>query len=427
MIAPTRKPFLTRRTIKLLTDKARNTVYRFSTPPERAFNEDYGVYLHVPFCHSLCSFCPYYREGYSQERKLIFMESLLKEIDLRDFSGHAKWLYIGGGTPNSLSIGDWELIFKALRKKVEIPRIGMELTPRGVEAEYLEGLKRLGVGKISLGVESFSQRVLSDAGRESLSPDSLRLATRMILDAGLWLNIDIMLGFQGQKAWNFRQDITEILKLEPHQLTIYPLMTVRGTRVNALSMDDRVIFELMEEAGTKLERARYRRKTLWTWGRDEGLYDSSYDELGSDYIGLGPSGISSCRQWVSVNLPLDGYARAANEATEARMRAGTAAMPSFVNRHVKTQAHEAWRRFGMMLYGRRLSFSSAFPPYLNLFISSLILSGRAGLGGGLSRKGILFAHDLTKAIVETKSFPIQQPDCVENWAEYLDYAKGKTL
>ncbi|GEM_PF-496884 len=412
MIAPTRKPFLTRRTIKILTDKARDTAYRFGPSPERAFRSDYGLYLHVPFCRSICSFCPYYRETFSAPRKELFVDALIEEIARRDFAGRASWLYVGGGTPNTLSLRDWERIYSALEAKAEIPNAGMELTPVGLDRDYAAGLRALGFRKASIGVESFSGAVLRGAGREDPGDGKAEAAVEAARSAGLWTNVDLMVGFDEQKAYHFREDVKRFIGLGAEQATLYPLMTIRGTRMNPLRMDDRTVFGLIEEAGRAMESAGYARRTLWTWTRGAELYDSSYDELGSDYLGLGPSGISSTRAWVSVNPPLDAYAKAMNASGPSM---------GFTSEHAKGRHHEAWRRFGMMLYGRRLSFSSAFPAYLNAFIAILMASGRGG-PGFLTKKGIVFAHDMTKAVVETKSFPLQHPGCVENLADYEAFA-----
>jgi menaquinone C8-methyltransferase len=412
MIAPTRKPFMTRRTIKILTDKARNTAYRFGPVPDKAFRTDYGIYIHVPFCRSICSFCPYYREIFSAPRKERYLGALLREIARRDFAGTASWLYVGGGTPNTLSLQDWDRIIAALKSKAEIPNAGIESTPAGLDRAYAEGLKALGFGKASIGVESFSGAVLREAGREDPGRGRAEAAVEASLSAGLWTNVDLMIGFDGQKAFHFREDVKRLIGLGAQQATLYPLMTIRGTRANRLSMDDRTIFGLIEEAGKALESAGFRRRTLWTWTRGAELYDSSYDELGSDYLGLGPSGISSTRAWVSVNPPLDAYEKTVN---------GPGHLMAFTSEHAKGRHHEAWRRFGMMLYGRRLSFSPSYPAYLNAFISFLMASGRGG-PGFLTKKGIIFAHDMTKAVVETKSFPLQHPGCVENLADYEAYA-----
>jgi hypothetical protein len=225
-----------------------------------------------------------------------------------------------------------------------------------------------------------------------------------------------MIGFENQKIYTFTSDIQKIASLRPNQVTIYPVMTIRGTKLNRQTLDDRIQFDLIEEMGRYLAGSGYKRKTLWTFGCDDGLYDSSYDELGSDYMGLGPSGISSTNQWISVNLPFEGYIRNYKEQTRQKV---------FLNRHVKVSAHEGWRKFGMMLYECRLYTASWFPIYLNIFIIILKLMGYASAPGffrkKLSKKGIRYAHYLTRTIVEAKSFPIQYPGCIENLEEFMNY------
>ncbi|MBN1412453.1 MAG: radical SAM protein [Spirochaetales bacterium] len=412
MIAPSRQTFWTRKTINLLTNRAKDTTYHFAPFPEYTFNKNYGIYVHVPFCRSFCRFCPYYKETYDRESEGRYVAALEREIAIRDFSAQPKWMYFGGGTPNTLSLGSLERILSAFYKKVSVRNIGMEVSPAQLDESYLKGLAGMGIRKVSIGIESFSRELLKRENRSAITVREAAWLLEQTEKAGLWVNIDMMVGFENQKVYHFRKDMDAILRLRPNQLTIYPVMTIRGTQINRQTMDDLVQFRIIEQADRRLKREGYRRKTLWTFGRDSGLYDSSYDELGSDYMGFGPSGISSTRGWVAVNLPLDGYLKSMEEKKHR----------AFVNRHVKISAHEAWRRFGMMLYERKLGKRLSYPLYMNLFISFLQMSGYAFFGR-LTPKGYLYAHRLTKAVVETKSFPLQHHGCVANWSEYEDYAR----
>ncbi len=417
MIAPGSKSFFTRQTIKMITSKAKDTTYHFSEIPDYSFKGKYGLYIHVPFCTQICRFCPYYKVTLTAGLRQEFIQALLREISYRDMSGSPRWIYIGGGTPNVLSIEEWRQIFTALSQKISLQNIGIELSPHILSREYLTGLSELGVKKISIGIESFNREILEDYQRNHVSSENLSELIQHALSLGMWVNADIMLGFENQKIYTFRKDIESFLSTGAQQITIYPLMTIRGSRINYQTIDDEIQFRLIEEAARTLKAAGYSRRTLWTFTRGQELYDSSYDELGSDYLGLGASAISSTRGWVSVNLPLEGYNKSFSGPGQPR---------AFVNSHVKRSAHEGWRRFGMMLYERRLHPSLHFPWYLDIFILILMMSGYS-FWGRQTRRGIKYAHYLTKSVVETKSFPIQHPGCVDNLDEYYESIKRKIV
>ncbi len=407
MIAPGKRDFWTLETIRLFAEKAKNTHYQFALLPEHPFR-NMGVYIHVPFCSTICRFCPYYREVYNSEKKSLYIEALLREISKREMEGNPRWIYIGGGTPNTLSIQDWDRVFQTLSGRIQVQNIGMELAPSSLTESYLRNLAKLGVRKISLGVESFSLNTLKRENRPGLAVQKIKKLVHNAQDLGLWVNTDIMLGFEGQKLTTFWQDMEHFLNICPQQITLYPLMTIRGTPLQPVTLADQVQFDMIEQAGQRLESAGYIRRTLWTWSRGEELYDSSYDEMGSEYIGLGASAISSTHDWVAVNLPLEGYLQSWS---------GSYPPHAFVNAHLKQKVQEGWRRFGMMLYERRLYTLRGLPEYINLFITALKWSGYSRKGR-LTVKGINFAHHLTKAVVETKNFPIQNPGCVVNLPDY---------
>lgn len=413
MVAPGRRSFWTLSTIRLFAEKAKNTHYRFEEIPPHHFR-DSGLYIHVPFCYSLCRFCPYYREFYQADQARTYLRALLAEISRREMSGTARWLYIGGGTPNVVAVEDWAEIFEALSGRITLQNISMELAPSVLTKDYLRGLRRLGVSRISLGVESFNPSVLRQETRPAVPLKHLAELVETALGLEFWVNTDIMLGFENQRLTQFWQDIEQFLGLGPSQVTLYPLMTIRGTTIQPQTLAEQTQYYMIEQAGAMLTEAGYRRRTLWTWARGADLYDSSYDEMGSEYLGLGPSAISSTPEWVAVNPALKGY-------LESWVEQGPAY--AFVNHHLKQRVQESWRKFGMMLYERRLHTRRGFPLYLNFFIRLLQWSGHSRKGC-LTERGLYFAHYLTRAVVETKNFPLQNPACVTNLPAARELLRG---
>ncbi len=387
------------------------TLYRFMEIPKPIFSGDFGIYIHVPFCLSKCSFCPFYKELFSQKLKKQYLAAILKEIDDTDIQGKAKWLYFGGGTPNTLATKDIHGIVERIRSKVEINSMGVELLPALLTDEYLKELKAIGFTKISIGVESFSDEVLNKTGRKITTYDHVRQLIELAKSLGLWVNVDMMVGLPNQDANAFRQDITKIATILPDQITVYPFMVIRGLKAIPSSPCQEQ-FELIEEADEVLtRRCGYGRKGVWTFALGDDLYDSSRDELIEDYAGFGPSAFSTYGDWKVVNPELDVYVR----NLENGRRMGFVAP--------KTKASDDWRKFARMLYDLKLDDTGSLPSYIKLFIWLLKLTGyiRQEM---LTGKGRLFAHEITKTVVESLPFPVQNPGCVENYDEYISYKRA---
>jgi coproporphyrinogen III oxidase-like Fe-S oxidoreductase len=205
--------------------------------------------------------------------------------------------------------------------------------------------------------------------------------------------------------------MNKIATVLPDQITIYPFMVIRGLKAVA-SSPSREQFGLIEEAGEMLSgRCGYRRSGVWTFALGGDLYDSSRDELIEDYAGFGPSAFSTYGGWKVVNPELEVYV---NNFQNGR-RTGFVAP--------KSQASDDWRKFARMLYDLSIDSTDSLPSYIKLFIWLLKLSGYIN-HEALTEEGRLFAHEITKTVVESLPFPVQNPACVENYEEYASCRTG---
>ena len=123
---------------------------------------EFGLYVHIPFCKSICNFCPYCKIIYDEETAKGYIDALIKEIHLvgRQWNGRrrATSLYFGGGTPALLADRITDII-SALREHFIITDgIGIELHPDNVNVSVLKTLKSAGVDKISIGIQSFQDK-----------------------------------------------------------------------------------------------------------------------------------------------------------------------------------------------------------------------------------------------------------------------------
>jgi coproporphyrinogen III oxidase-like Fe-S oxidoreductase len=226
---------------------------------------------------------------------------------------------------------------------------------------------------------------------------------------GLSVNADMMVGLPNQDDRNFLDDISRISKTDVDQVTIYPFMRIRGVSGSGNISEDHQ-FGLIEKAAKLLKEENFERVGIWTFAKTDDIYDSSRDELIEDYAGFGPAAFSTYDDWKVVNPELDPYIWG--------LQAGR--KMAFVAR--KTKGSDDWRRFARSLYDLRLDDNSGYPLKIKLFNSVLGISGYRH-DGGLSQKGIMLSHHISKAVVESLPFPVQNPECVMNYGEYESFKR----
>lgn len=384
--------------------------YRWGGKPRAEFSGRFGVYVHVPFCRTRCSFCPFYKELYSAELKWRYLEALLVEIDATAMRGTAGWVYFGGGTPSLLEADEVAAVLDRLRRRLDLESVGLEALPSSLTPEYLDGLVRAGITKVSVGVESLSTEVLRRSGRAATGVERIAEAVRSARKRGLFVNADMMIGLPGQDPATIRADVEGIAGIGPEQVTLYPYMVVRGLN-EAPAMPESVQFKLIEDAGELLTARGYRRRGVWTFTAADDLYDSSRDELIHDYAGFGPSAFSTFGEHKFVSPHLDVYLR----DWAARAPTGFVAP--------RTRATQDWRRFARMLYDLSITDTSDLPAYIRAYLWLLKATGFLR-GGAPTRKGIYLAHGITKTVVESLPFPLQNPTAVENYEEYARQRPG---
>ena len=211
-----------------------------------------GVYLHIPFCKSRCSYCDFatdvYRESGAVER---YVAALCREIrqflpqndaddanltggvDLRDQRSSAAvslltvdTIYFGGGTPSLLSAIQVEAILQAVREQFEVvsdAEITLEMNPATVTPESLAGYLDAGVNRASFGVQTFNDRDLKLLARGHDANDA-RNTFKMLRGAGFSnISFDLIIGLPGQTLDDWQRNLDEALKLDPEHLSLYIL------------------------------------------------------------------------------------------------------------------------------------------------------------------------------------------------------------
>lgn len=202
-------------------------------------NLNAGIYIHIPFCKSRCSYCDFatdvYRNNEAVER---YVNALCEEILNSKFKiqNAIETIYFGGGTPSLLTTKQLEKILDALYKKFSIDEkieFTLEMNPATVNLKKLKDFRSLGVNRASFGVQTFNDRALKLLARGHDANDARR--TFELLRASGFENIsfDLIAGLPNQTLADWEQNLTEALRLQPEHLSLYLLEIHEGTPLAA--------------------------------------------------------------------------------------------------------------------------------------------------------------------------------------------------
>ena len=183
-----------------------------------------GLYIHIPFCKSICSFCPYCKVRYDADLCDRYIDALIEEIHLVGGRSPGRKevtsLYFGGGTP-SLAVDRFPDIMKAVNEHFVITEgIGVELHPDNVEKTVLCKLKDSGVTKISIGVQSFRKKYQDLLGRSAVDAKALQDELRQVTFETV--SMDFIFALPGQTIEDLKADIDEAFAIGANHVAIYP-------------------------------------------------------------------------------------------------------------------------------------------------------------------------------------------------------------
>ncbi len=193
-----------------------------------------GVYLHIPFCVSRCSYCDFatdvYRDQGAVER---YVKALCREISAFDESGIAiDTIYFGGGTPSLLSPSQLETIFKDLHNKFAVAdgaEITLEMNPATVTANTLKEYRKLGIDRASFGVQTFDDTELRRLARGHDSADALE-TYRILRETGFDnVSFDLIGGLPRQTMGDWERNLEKAIALSPEHISLYLLEVHAGT------------------------------------------------------------------------------------------------------------------------------------------------------------------------------------------------------
>lgn len=187
-----------------------------------------AVYIHIPFCENICSYCDFCKLHKNEKWITDYLEELYKEIK-QNYKGETiKTLYIGGGTPSCLNIKQLEKLFEILKifNLDKNPEITLEANVEDLTKEKLEFLKNK-INRLSIGIQTFNEKLLKLLDRKPVNIENIKLAKKYFKN----INADLMYNFNEETKDILKEDIETLLKLEIPHISTYSLILEPHTKL----------------------------------------------------------------------------------------------------------------------------------------------------------------------------------------------------
>ena len=261
-----------------------------------------GLYIHVPFCKSRCAYCDFFSSTFGDEVRSAYVDRLCLEIKQRKCSAvesEVATIYWGGGTPSVLTAVERNKVFKAIFDNYEIAdnaEITLEANPDDVDADFVEGLWDSPVNRVSLGVQTFDDRILQTIGRRHDSSQAIKAVLRLNGHGIDNISIDLIYGLPGQSLSGWSDDLDKAFSLPITHLSAYSLMFEEGTRITKWRDEGRLseveeneIVSMYEQLISRCGKEGFEHYEISNFAKPgfRSRHNSSYWH-GVAYLGFGP-------------------------------------------------------------------------------------------------------------------------------------------
>jgi len=261
----------------------------------------HALYIHIPFCKTICTYCAF--NTYADRDHLIdsYVEALVHEIRIVAESQPQlpiKTIFFGGGTPSLLKISHYEKLLRMIEQSFALPatlEISLEANPNDLNLAYLEGLRQVGINRISLGMQSAQARELSLFGRLHSAQTTLD-AVEAIRSAGFSnYSLDLIFGIPGQSLKDWEDTLRKAIALKPQHFSLYGLELKGGTVLKAqvargelAKADDDLGADMYDMADELLKDAQFGQYEISNWavGGFEAQHNLQYWR-NLPYLGIG--------------------------------------------------------------------------------------------------------------------------------------------
>ena len=281
-----------------------------------------SLYIHIPFCESICDYCDFTKLQYFHSFGEKYLLSLAKEMKERVKNKELKTIYIGGGTPTSLSDEQFEKLLKMVEpysKKVE--EYTIEANPESLTLSKIKLMKRYGVNRVSIGVESTDDKILKSINRKHTFLD-VKNAVSLLKENDINnINLDLIIGLPNVSFSMLENDINNVLLLKPNHISCYSLTVHEHTvfYINKIEEpNEDFAYQAYKFINEILEKNGYSHYEVSNWAKPgkESKHNLTYWNNERYYgIGVGASGyIDNIRYKNTTNF--NSYISFVNEKEE---------------------------------------------------------------------------------------------------------------
>lgn len=272
--------------------------------------EQLGLYIHIPFCKTICNFCPYCKDVYQEQKCNEYIDSLLKEIHLVGSKLHHKKqvtsLYFGGGTPALIAPRLHEIINVVSSYFTITQGIGLELHPNNVQVLVLNQLKAAGVTKISIGIQSFQNKYQSLLGRNTVDIETMSLALKEV--SFETVSMDFIFALPNQTFEDLKLDIDLAFQNGANHIAIYPFIDFTFTTTKVQGLPKKEKRKLLDQITLYCLHKGYTRNSIWTFSKEK---QANYSSMTRDnFLGFGCSATTLLKDQFKINtFSIDEYCK----------------------------------------------------------------------------------------------------------------------
>ena len=263
--------------------------------------DNLGLYIHIPFCKSICNFCPYCKTKYDKELCDKYIDALIKEIRMvASKQGHKKQitsLYFGGGTP-ALAVDRLKEIIDTCKEYFEISEgIGLELHPDNIDVATLQKLKAAGVTKISIGIQSFKEKYQLVLGRKAVDINYMSSVLKQVPFETV--SMDFIFALPDQTFEDLKSDIDTAFESGANHIAIYPFIDFTFTKSTVKALPKKEKRKLLDDTTKYCQAKGYTRNSIWTFSSEK---NAGYSSMTRDnFLGFGCSATTLLKEQFKIN------------------------------------------------------------------------------------------------------------------------------
>ena len=261
-----------------------------------------SAYVHIPFCTQICYYCDFSKVFIKNQPVDSYLEHLLQEFHSYDIQ-KLRTLYIGGGTPTALSASQLEVLLEGLTKNLDLSmleELTIEANPGDLDADKIAVLQNSAVNRVSLGVQTFDDKMLKKIGRSHTEKDIYENIDRLKLAGFDNISIDLIYALPGQTMDQVRDNVAKAIALDIPHMSLYSLILENHTvfmnrmRRGKLPLPkEELEAEMFEYIIAELERAGFEHYEISNFSKQgfESRHNLMYWDNAEYYgIGAGASG-----------------------------------------------------------------------------------------------------------------------------------------